>query len=90
MSISTRPSFRHVNLGPFEVQLRDKLLHNSAGEATDFAVFVYRYIDQFGSSMMIETRPTRLDGIKVYNVGMPGYLAVIKVDDQIYRALSAL
>jgi hypothetical protein len=32
--------------------------------------------------MMIETRPTRLDGINVYNMGLPGYLAVIKTDNR--------
>jgi hypothetical protein len=32
--------------------------------------------------MMLATRPERLHGVKVYNVGLPGYLAVIKVDGQ--------
>jgi hypothetical protein len=80
MSISTRPLFRNVKLGPFESQLRHRLLRSDAGVTEDFAVFIYRHVDEFGSSMMLATRPERLHGVKVYNVGLPGYLAVIKVD----------
>ena len=29
---------------------------------------------------MVDTHPGRLKGLKVYNLGLPGYLAVIKVD----------
>jgi hypothetical protein len=80
MSISTQPLFRNVNLGPFESQLRKQLISKTPGDTEDFAVFIYRYIDEFGSSMTLATRPEWLHGIKVYNVGLPGYLAVIKVD----------
>lgn len=82
MSISTRPMFQTVSLGPFESQLRQKLLHEDPGGAEDFAVFIYRYVDELGRSTMLGTRAERLEGIKVYNVGLPGYLAVVKVDDQ--------
>ena len=82
MSISTRPLFRNVKLGPFESQLRQRLLQKDPGVTEDFAVFIYRYVDEFGSSMMLATRPERLHGVKVYNVGLPGYLPVIKVDGQ--------
>jgi hypothetical protein len=80
MSISTRPLFRNVKLGAFETQLRQRLSEKDPGVPEDFAVFIYRYVDEFGSGMTLGTRPERLNGIKVYNVGLPGYLAVIKVD----------
>jgi hypothetical protein len=68
-----------VELGPFESQFHQKLLHEDPGGVEDFAVFIYRYVDELGRSTMLGTRAERLDGIKVYNVGLPGYLAVIKV-----------
>jgi hypothetical protein len=71
-----------VELGPFESQFHQKLLHEDPGGVEDFAVFIYRYVDELGRSTMLGTRAERLDGIKVYNVGLPGYLAVIKVDGQ--------
>jgi hypothetical protein len=40
---------------------------------------------------MLETRPARLDGIKVYNIGLPGYIAVMKTDGQhLARPMSPL
>jgi len=80
MSISTRYAFRDVKLGSFEVDLRQKIFDRLPGESEDFAVFIYRYIDEFGSTMMLPSRPERLEGIRVYNLGLPGYIAVIKVD----------
>ncbi len=82
MSISTRPSFAEVQLGPFKSQIKDMILRKDPGDPTAFTTFIYRYEDDLGSSTMISTRKECLDGIDVYNVGLPGFLAVIKVDQQ--------
>jgi hypothetical protein len=82
MSISSRDAFREVNLGPFKGQIRAMLLSKDARATEDFAVFVFRYMDQVGSSTVLQTRPERLFGRRVYNVGLPGYIGVVKVDRQ--------
>jgi len=82
MSVSTRPAFRNVKLGPFEGQLRKRLLDKDPGTAKDFPVFIYRYLDDVGAFTILETRPERLLAMRVYNVGLPGYIGVVKVDRQ--------
>lgn len=80
MSVSER--FPRVKLGPFEALIQQRLLKKDPGTAHDFPVFVYRYDDEVGAAVMLESRPERLYGMKVYNVGLPGYLGVVKVDRQ--------
>jgi len=82
MSVSTRPSFDKVHLGPYEAQIRDILLRQDPGLPETFPIFLHRYIDDIGAHCMVDTQPGRLKGLKVYNLGLPGYLAVIKVDQQ--------
>jgi hypothetical protein len=82
MSISKRPSFAEVRLGPFESQIKDIILHRDPGGSTVFTTFVYRYEDYVGSSTMMGTHRERIHGINVYNLGLPGFVAVIKVDRQ--------
>jgi hypothetical protein len=80
MSVSTQPSFAEVHLGPYEAQIRDMLLRKDPGPPETFPIFLHRYIDDIGAHCMVGTLPGRLKGLRVYNLGLPGYLAVIKVD----------
>jgi len=80
MSVSTHPSFAEVHLGPYEAQIRDMLLRNDPGPPETFPIVLHRYIDDFGAHCMVGTLPGREKGLRVYNVGLPGYLAIIKVD----------
>jgi hypothetical protein len=82
MSVSRRPSFAKVHLGSYEAQIRDMLLCQDPGPPETFPIFLHRYIDDIGAHCMVDTQPGRLKGLKVFNLGLPGYLAVIKVDQR--------
>ena len=82
MSVSTRPSFAKVNLGPHEAQIRDMLLRKDPGLPETFSIVLHRYIDDFGAHCMVDTQPGRQKDLKVYNMSLPGYLAIIKVDQR--------
>jgi hypothetical protein len=82
MSVSHRPAFAKVNLGPYEAAIRTMLKAKNPGSADDFAIFAYRYEDYVGQNSMIETRPERINGVRVYSMGLPGYIVTIKVDQK--------
>jgi hypothetical protein len=71
-----------VQLGQFESQIKDMILQKDPGVPTVFPTFIWRYEDDVGSSTMLGTRRERLDSIDAYNLGLPGIIAVIKVDEQ--------
>src|SRR5690242_7822849 len=80
MSVSIRPSFSMVRLGPYEAQIHDMLLRKDPGPSETFPIVLHRYIDDIGGHSMVGTLPGRQQDLKVYNVGLPGYLAIIKTD----------
>ncbi len=80
MSISSRPAFNRVALGPFETQFQDLLKRKDPGDAGTFPVFLYRYIDDIGSKIMLGAHREKHMDLNVYNIGLPNYIAVIKVD----------
>lgn len=82
MSLSKRASFAGVQLGRFELQIKDMILRKDPGDPTMFPTFIWRYEDDVGSSTMIGTRRERLHDRNVYNLGLPGFVVVIKVDRQ--------
>ena len=82
MSVSTRPSFTKVNLGPYEAQIRDMLLRKYPGPPETFSIVLHRYIDDFCAHCMVDTQLGRQKDLKVYNMSLPGYLAIIKVDQR--------
>lgn len=82
MSISDRDSYRGVALGPFEATIRRMLLDKNPGRTDEFPMFIYRLVGEVDSSTL---RPTELindEGVNVYELGLPGYVARIKVDKQ--------
>lgn len=80
MSLSKRASFAEVQLGRFESQIKDMILRKDPGDPTMFPTFMWRYEDDVGSSTMLGTRRERLHDRNVYNLGLPGFVAVVKVD----------
>jgi hypothetical protein len=82
MSISTLPSFKRIALGPFEGTIRQMLLDKNPGRADEFPVFIVRLTDEVGSGTIRGTERRNRDGVNVYDLGLPGYLAVMKVDSR--------
>jgi hypothetical protein len=80
MSISKLPSFKRIALGPFEAMIRQMLLDKNPGRTDEFPVFVVRLKDEVGSGTLRGTERRNRDGVNVYDVGLPGYIAIIKVD----------
>jgi hypothetical protein len=84
MSVSDRPSFRRVHLGKFEVQIRQMLRQGNPGDFLTFPVLLCRYVDNIGKDVMIGAHYERIldSGVNAVNIGLPGYIAVIKVDNR--------
>jgi hypothetical protein len=82
MSISKLPSFKRIALGPFEGTIRQMLLDKNPGRTDEFPVFIVRLTDEVGSSTIRGTERWNRDGVNVYALGLPGYIAVIKVDSR--------
>jgi hypothetical protein len=80
MSVSRRPAFAKVDLGPYEGKFRDMLANRDPGDAGVFPVFLTRYTDDVGMGSMIGTHRQRMHGVNVFHMGLPGYVATIKVD----------
>jgi hypothetical protein len=81
MSVSTLPSFKNVQLGPFEAPIRQMLKDENPGSADEFPIFLVRLIDEIGSGTMRSTDGLRKHhGVNVYDIGLPGYIGIIKVD----------
>ena len=56
------------------------ILRKDPGDPTMFPTFIWRYEDDVGSSTMLGTRREHLHDRNVYNLGLPGFVAVVKVD----------
>lgn len=78
--VSSRISCRRVNLGPYEIKIRNMLSSGMLGIPEEFPVHISRYIDDEGRGTMFSPHRQRTLGVNFYNVFLPGYLAVIKVD----------
>lgn len=83
MSVSTLPSFSNVQLGPFEASIRQMLKDKNPGSADEFPIFLVRLIDEVGSATLRATVRRKRYGVNVYDLGLPGYIAFIKVDKQL-------
>jgi hypothetical protein len=80
MSVSKRDTFRAVNLGPFEAAIRQMLLDNNPGRADEFPISICRIVGKFDSNTLRRTVPIKVEGVNFYQLGLPGYVAFIKVD----------
>ena len=80
MSVSTRPAFAKVDLGAYEEKVLDILINRDPADPHVFPVFLTRYTDDIGMGSMIGTHRERMHGVNVFHMGLPGYVATIKVD----------
>jgi hypothetical protein len=80
MSISDHDAFREVRLGPFEATIRRMLLDKNPGRADEFPMAICRLVGELDSSTLRPTRPMKDNGVNAYELGVPGYVAFIKVD----------
>jgi len=80
MSISKLPSFKGIALGPFEAMICRMLRDKNPGRTDEFPMFIVRLIDEVGSGTLRGTERRNRDGVNVYDLGLPGYIAIIKVD----------
>jgi hypothetical protein len=56
------------------------LLEKNPGGADEFPMFIYRLVGDLDSSSLKPTRWIKDGGVNVYEFGLPGYRARIKVD----------
>ena len=80
MSVSTRSAYKDIQLGPFEPVIRDMLINKDPGTFDTFPIYVARVFGYVASSSMIATKRSKQNGVNIYNLGLPGYCAVIKID----------
>ncbi|WGJ16105.1 hypothetical protein QEV83_07635 [Methylocapsa sp. D3K7] len=69
-----------VVLGPFEATIRRMLLDKNPGCTDEFPMFIYRLVGELDSSTLRPTVLSKDEGVNVYELGLPGYVAFIKVD----------
>jgi hypothetical protein len=81
-SVSSRPEFSKIRLGPLADKLKKMILDRRVGEVDDFSIFASRFVDYFGKTGWMNPYILRItDGIKycVFYLGV-GYKIYIKID----------
>lgn len=86
-SVSKQEFFARVNIGPFEIVLRELLLSKAPGEPENFAVTISKFEDPLGT-IILDPHRDRFDGINYIRFYLAGYIAYIKVDNR--RSLKTL
>jgi|ERR1700674_33900 len=82
MSISKRPTFKEVALGAYEERIRAMLRSADPGPWNKLPILIYRLFDEWASGSMFGPMRNTTDGLNVYQIGLPGYYALIKVDNR--------
>lgn len=78
-SVSKQMHFKLISLGPFENQLRMMIRDEALGDMQDFAIVLARF-EESKITAMLGPYPVKLAGINYCNIGLPGFVAYIKVD----------
>ena len=81
MSISSRPMFRNVNLGPHEARLAYFLRDNNPGDSFDFgfSCAIPFLKGQVLSELILEPTVIRFEGHRAYRVVMGGFVVLFFV-----------
>lgn len=80
MSITKRKEYSNVYLGEkYESKIRGMLLSNNPGSSDTFSIGWLQLTDYIGSRAALGTHPAKHNGVTVYNVGLPGFVAVVKM-----------
>ena len=78
MSVSTRPVFAGISAAPHSARLKRMLTTADPGEPNDFATVMLHLTGYFGEGTMLGPQRA-IHPTTVFNIGMPRYLAAIKV-----------
>lgn len=79
-SISSRPFFKNVSLGPYEEEIRNMILSGNPGRPGDFPCIISSYLKtSFPKEIVAEPRRIRLDGFIAYSFLIGGLLYNVKV-----------
>jgi hypothetical protein len=82
MSITRQEEYKGVSLGPYENDIRTMLLAKDPGSPDLFSISWLQLTDYIGSRSALGTASVRYKNATIYNLGLPGFLAVIKVARQ--------
>jgi hypothetical protein len=83
MSITRQQEYERVSLGQkYENDIRTMLLAKEPGAPDMFSVAWLQLTDYVGSGTALGTSPARYKNATIYNLGLPGFVAVIKVGQQ--------
>ena len=83
MSITEQKDFGKVSLGQrYENIIRTMLLEKNPGQSDVFSVAWLQLTDYIGSRAAIGTSPARYLNSTIYNIGLPSFIAVVKVGQQ--------
>lgn len=79
-SVSTREFYKKVRTGPFEDQLRGRIISEEPGDAETFAVTLAKFEHGLGTAIL-DPHPDRpLNGINYMRFYLGGFIAYIKLD----------
>jgi len=80
MSITKREEYEKVALGAlYEETIRNMLIAKNPGPPDTLSVAWLQLTDYVGSRVALGTQPVRHGNSTIYNVGLPGFVAVVKV-----------
>lgn len=81
-SVSSETFFAHINLGPYEPNLRDRVQRGDTGDDSDFPLVLSRFNDSTSERILNVPHSRRIDGVRFYTLYLASYVAEIKVDKQ--------
>jgi hypothetical protein len=80
MSITGQQEYRTVSLGQkYENDIRAMLLAKEPGASDVFSIGWLQLTDYIGSRVAFGTSPARFNNTTLYNLGLPGFVVVVKV-----------
>ena len=84
-SISSRPIFQEVNLGPHEKNIRRMLLENDPGDQMEYPclIMTYRNLDEFPNDAVAQPSQARLNGGYVYKFLISGMIYIYYISKHI-------
>jgi|RhiMetdeSRZDD1v2_1073273.scaffolds.fasta_scaffold69486_4 hypothetical protein len=82
-SISTRPLFREVRLGPHEERIRQMLLNSDPGEYLKYpcVMMTYRHLKDWPVDIVTQASHSRANGGHVYKFMVSGMLYIFFISD---------
>lgn len=81
--VSKHQLFSKVQLGPYEKKLRQVILAKEAGGVADFSVALSKFDAPANKTGILNPDRTEYDGVNHYRLYLGGYMAIIKVSNQL-------